>query len=137
MCFHGNHTDQLQNMNFEPYLAMCRPLHNKRLFFGSDGFCCRDLNMVNIIPVPQRFKQALAKRSARIFCTSLFRGNGLYGRSVFIEHRHEQFIQLVCACQIMTKWFFNHNAGAGFISANISLTSFFGDVRHKLWRTAR
>ena len=49
----------------------------------------RDLHVIDILGVPQRFDQALAKRNTRMFCTVSLPSNGRCDRSALPRTAHE------------------------------------------------
>ena len=82
----------------------------------TNSFGRSDLNVVNIIFIPDRFKQGIGKTKGqnilhRFFAEVMIDAEDL----LFCKDVGQQFIHLAGAFQVVAKWLFNNNAGSFYI----------------------
>src|SRR3989442_1211619 len=98
--------------------------------FNTDRLGVCNLNVIDVLPVPQRLENAVGKTEGENILNGFFAEIMINSINLFLsENPGQLFVQSTCACQIVTERFLDDDARPGFLLwfGNARLTQFPGN----------
>ena len=103
--------------------------------FQSYAFSGSDLDIVDVVAVPHRFKQRIGKTERENILDGFFTKIMVYTIDLlFSKFTGQQLIQFMRTLQVMTKWLLYYDAGTMLVGAKLQLTQAGGNIGHQLRR---
>ena len=89
--------------------------------------------MFDEVTVPDGFEECVSESEGEDVLYGFFTEVMIDPEDLFFcEHFAQELIEIMCALQVVAERFFDHDAGAGFVGADIEASEFLCDAWHEL-----